>query len=41
MFCCKKNSYLIQEHHRHHWQPPYNDSLNHPSPQSRQSAKWQ
>ena len=22
VFCCKK-SYLIQEHHRHHWQPPY------------------
>jgi len=38
MFCCKKNSYLIQEHHR---QPPYNDSLKHPRPQSRHSSKWQ
>jgi len=39
-FVVKKNSYLIQEHHRHHRQPPYNGSHKHPSPQSRQSSKW-
>jgi len=39
-----KNSYLIQEHHRHdttHSLRISANSLKHPSPQSRQSSKWQ
>jgi len=45
VFCCKK-SYLIQEHHRHGATHSLRisasiDSLKHPSPQSRQSSKWQ
>jgi len=40
-----KNSYLIQEHHRHNRQPPYISQqltkAKHTSPQSRQSSKWQ
>jgi len=41
-----KNSYLIQEHHRHGTTHSLrisanNNSLKHPSPQSQQSSKWQ